>query len=40
MSEKNEKPPLFKKWRSWYLLLIGTLVVLITLFYWFTQSYS
>lgn len=36
----DERPPLFKKWKGWYFLLVGTLVVLITLFYLFTEHFS
>jgi len=36
----NEKPPFFKDWRSWYILVIGELVLLILLFYWFTNAFS
>ena len=37
---EEAKPPLFKKWKSWYLLVIGELILLIVLFYWFTKAYS
>ncbi|MBX5439297.1 MAG: hypothetical protein IRZ29_07130 [Thermoflavifilum sp.] len=36
----DEKPPLFKAWWMWYVLVIAWLVVLIGLFRWFTVSFS
>ncbi len=36
----DEKPPFFKSWKTWYLLVIGFLVVLIILFYLFTKHFS
>ena len=38
--EGQEKPPFFKEWKSWYILVIGELVLLILIFYWFTNAYS
>lgn len=38
--EAEEKPPFFKKWKGWYLLVLGNLVFLIILFYLFTNHYS
>ncbi|MFX3625727.1 MAG: hypothetical protein ACN6I4_00040 [bacterium] len=38
--EQEEKPPILGTWRNVYTLVIGTLVVLILLFYLFTQYYK
>jgi hypothetical protein len=40
MNDQNDKPPLFKSWTNWYVLVIGFLVVLIILFYLFTKTFS
>ncbi len=39
-SSGDEPPPLFKSWSSWYALVLGTLILLIILFYVFTKSFS
>ena len=36
----NESSPLFKRWTSWYVLVIAFLALLIVLFYFFTQHFS
>lgn len=36
----QEKPPLFSRWRGWYLVVAGCLVALIVFFYLFTKHYS
>jgi hypothetical protein len=36
----NDKAPLFKNWKGWYLLVIGFLVLLIILFYIFTKRFA
>lgn len=38
--ELRELFPLFKSWKSLYFFVIGELVVLIALFYWFSQAFS
>lgn len=38
--EKEEQPPLFKKWTNWYALVIGFLVLLILFFYFLTKHFS
>ncbi|MBL4577862.1 MAG: hypothetical protein JKX74_05280 [Flavobacteriales bacterium] len=38
--DQEDGPPVFKSWIGWYALLIGVLVSLIGLFYWFTESFS
>lgn len=38
--EELDPPPFFKSWRGMYALLLGTLVVLIILFYLFTIYFS
>lgn len=37
---EDEKVPLLKTWRQWYLFVIGFLVLLIILFYFFTKQFS
>ncbi|WP_295123979.1 hypothetical protein [uncultured Chitinophaga sp.] len=37
---QHEKPPLFSKWRYWYLLVIAWLITQIILFYFFTKTFS
>jgi len=37
---KNDKPPLFKSWTGWYVLVILFLVTLIVLFKLFTKKFS
>ena len=36
----NDKAPFFKNWNSWYLLVIGFLVLLIILFTLFTKKFA
>jgi hypothetical protein len=36
----DEKPPIFKTWTYWYILVIGFLVLLIILFFLFTKHFS
>lgn len=38
--EQEERPPLFKKWGTWYMLVIGCLVLLILFFYFLTKHFS
>ncbi|MEX2336102.1 MAG: hypothetical protein WD555_02385 [Fulvivirga sp.] len=40
VKDTGEKPPLFRSWKAWYLLVIGNLIFLIMLFYIFTRYYS
>ncbi len=41
ITEKGiDKPPLFKKWRYLYLFVVANLVVLITLFHYFSVCYK
>lgn len=35
-----EKPPLFRRWSTWYILVTGWLAALIVFFYLFTKHYS
>ncbi len=37
---EEEPAPLFGKWIYWYALVIGFLLVLIVLFYFFTKHFS
>jgi len=36
----NEKAPFFKSWNSWYILVIGFLLLLIILFYFITKRFA
>jgi len=36
----DEKPPFFKSWNAWYILVIGFLILLIILFHLFTKHFS
>jgi len=40
MEEQEEQSPLFKKWGTWYRLVIGFLVLLILFFYFLTKHFS
>lgn len=37
--ESSDKPPFFKTWKTIYLIVIGNLVVLVLLFYLFSQAF-
>jgi hypothetical protein len=39
-NEPEERPPLFKSWTGWYLLVLGNLLFLIILFYLFTIGFK
>jgi len=36
----DEKPPFLKSWTAWYWIVIGSLALLIILFYFFTKHFS
>lgn len=36
----EERPPFFRRWRSWYLLVLIVLGLLILFFYLFTHNYA
>lgn len=40
MENEKEHIPLFGKWRYWYMLVIGWLILLIVVFYFFTRHFS
>jgi len=40
MEEQEEKSPILKSWRNVYALVIGVLVAVIILLYFFTQNYK
>jgi hypothetical protein len=40
MQNENDKIPLFKSWGQWYAFVIGFLVVLVILFYFFTKTFA
>ena len=40
MQEQTEKPPLFSRWSSWYLLVLLFLLLQIVLFSWLTNYFS
>jgi hypothetical protein len=37
---QEEKPSISKKWRNAYTLVIGTLILLIIFFYFFTKQFA
>jgi len=37
---EKEQIPVFRKWRYWYWLLIGFLLLLVVLFYLFTKYFA
>jgi len=37
---ENNRPPVFKSWLTWYILLVGTLAALILLFYLFMKTFN
>ena len=36
----SEKPPLFKNWNWWYLIVLANLTILILFFYLLTKLFS
>jgi hypothetical protein len=38
-NDEDGLPPIFKTWRQMYLSLLGYLVLLIALFYWFSVAF-
>ena len=40
MAEGDEKPPLLPSWGAWYAVVLGTLALLIVLFYVFTKAFA
>ena len=40
MNNVSEKPPLFKKWQSWYLTIVLILAGEVALFYWITRAFG
>jgi len=40
METNYNKPPLFKTWTPWYVLVILFLVALILFFYFFTKKFA
>jgi hypothetical protein len=38
--QEDDRSPLFPKWSYWYALVIGTLVLLILFFYFFTNYFA
>lgn len=41
MSEHNEeKPPIFARWRTWYALVLGALVIQIIVYFIITLIFS
>lgn len=40
MDKADEKPPVFKTWKGWYITLVIVLVVQIILFIYFTKYFS
>jgi len=40
MDDQKHKVPLFKSWTTWYVVVIGFLILLIVLFYWLTKTFA
>ncbi len=40
MDNLDDKPPVFKSWRTWYLLVLGALFIQIILYLWLTLTYA
>lgn len=40
MQQPNERPPLFKTWTAWYIVVAAALVLQIVLFIYFTKYFS
>jgi uncharacterized integral membrane protein len=38
--DQEEQAPVFRKWSTWYALVIGFLLLMILLFYFLTKHYS
>lgn len=38
--QNDDEVPLFRKWSTWYALVIGFLLLLILLFYFLTKHFS
>ena len=38
--QDNHKPPFFRSWNTWYLLVLVVLAVFILLFYYLTKKFS
>lgn len=36
----EEKPPLFRQWNKWYMILIYVLIIQVILYYWLTLAYQ
>ncbi len=40
MKHQNDKPPLLKTWKHWYILVVVFLLLLISVFYLITKTFS
>ncbi|MDX2046852.1 MAG: hypothetical protein SFU87_08695 [Chitinophagaceae bacterium] len=40
MQHTNDKPPLFKSWKAWYIIVIAFLLLQVILFSLFTKNFS
>lgn len=40
MEQQQDKIPLFKSWKGWYIFVLVVLVLLITGFYFFTKQFA
>ena len=38
--DSDERAPLFGRWRNWYMLVAGFLLVCIAVFYYLTKHFS
>jgi len=40
IDDQKDKVPLFKSWTSWYVVVLGFLILLIVLFYLLTKIFA
>ena len=40
IQDPENKPPLFRSWNAWYILVLGTLLLLIIVFYLLTKRFA
>jgi hypothetical protein len=40
MSAEHGKPPVFRTWKGWYWLVMGTMLAQLFMYLWITYSYQ
>jgi hypothetical protein len=40
MSQDDNKPPLFSRWRGWYVLVLSVLLLQMLFYYWLTHVFA